>query len=164
LYQRGVTVTVADTRQRGDDPTCGHKTVSYFARLASLRRAHTLQAFETIWLTPENRLAEGAISNLFVVRDGRVLTPPLDTPVLPGITRAAVLELASRLRIPAEERPLTINDLLDADEVFLTNSLMEIMPVVRVERRAIGTEKVGDVVRALYEAYGDLVQEECAYA
>ena len=164
LYQRGVTVTICEIRQRADDPTCGHKTVSYFARLASLRRAHAVQAFESIWLTPENLLAEGAISNVFVVRDGAVLTPPLDTPVLPGITRGTVLALAARLRMPAEERALTIEDLLDADEVFLTNSLMEIMPVVRVERRAIGTEQVGDAVRTLYEAYGDLVQEECAYA
>jgi branched-chain amino acid aminotransferase len=163
-YRNGVTVTIAPYRQGPTDPTVGHKTTSYFARLSSLREAHAKGAFEAIWLTHQNLLAEGAISSLFIVRDERVFTPPLDTPVLPGITRATVIEIADRARIKVEEAALTIDDLLSADEVFLTNSLMEIMPVVRVERKGIGTEKPGDVTRVLYEAYGKLVETECAYA
>ena len=161
LYTRGVTVIVSNHRQNAHDPTVGHKTTSYFARLAALREAHARQAFEALWFTPENRLAEGAISSVFLVADDELLTPPLDTPVLPGITRATVIELANELRIPVREEQLVIDDVLSADELFLTNSLMEIMPAVRVEREPIGTEKPGEVTQRLAEAYALLVEREC---
>ena len=80
----------------------------------------------------------------------------MNTPVLPGITRAAVLELASELDIPAEESPRTIKDLLDADEVFLTNAIMEVMPVTRIEKKPIAKEKPGPITRRLAQAYEEL--------
>ncbi len=160
-YRKGVTVVVTDFRQNAQDPTTGHKTTSYFARLASLRASHARGAAEALWFTHAGVLAEGAISNVFLVRDGALHTPALDTPVLPGITRATVIELAEDLRIAVQERPLSLEDVLKADEMFLTNSMMELLPVVRVAREPIGTEKPGDVTRALYEAYGDLVEQEC---
>jgi len=161
-YQKGATVLVSDYRQNPDDPTTGHKTTSYFARLTALRLAHARGAAEAMHFTHDGRLAEGAISNVFLVRQRELLTPPLDTPVLPGITRACVTELAAELRIAVHERPLTIHELLAADEVFLTNAMMELLPVVRVEREPIGTERPGEVTRELYEAYGRLVEKECA--
>jgi branched-chain amino acid aminotransferase len=161
IYRAGVTVIISPYRQHVADPTCGHKTTSYFARLTSLREAHTRGAFEALWFTPESLLAEGAISNVFAVRNGELLTPPLETPVLAGIVRAALLELAAAQRIPLREEPITINDLLDADEVFLTNSMLELAPVVRVERDPIGTEKPGEITQRLHEAYRALVQQEC---
>lgn len=160
-YQKGITALVSDYRQSGSDPTVGHKTTSYFARLASLRLAYALGALESIWLTPEARVAEGAISSIFVVRQEELLTPPLDTPILPGITRASVLELAAELGIAAREAALTLDELRGADEVFVTNSMMEVMPVVRLARGAVGNEKVGDVTRQLAIAYGELVDREC---
>jgi branched-chain amino acid aminotransferase len=164
LYANGVTLVVSRYRQSAADPTIGHKTTSYFARLASLREAHAVGAFESLWLTPDERVAEGAISSLFAVRDETLLTPPLDTPVLPGITRAAVIELSAGLRIPVREQALRLQDLLAADELFLTNSLMQLMPVVRIGREAIGTEKPGDVTRRLAEAYDQRVVRETARA
>jgi len=74
------------------------------------------------------------------MKEGALSTPPLDTPVLPGIARKAVLELARAEGIECRERELTIQDLLQAEEVFLTNSLMELMPVCHVERHPVGTE------------------------
>lgn len=161
-YTKGVTVVASRYRQGATDPTVGHKTTSYFARLASLREAHAKGAFEALWFTHQNLLAEGAISSIFLVREGRLMTPPLDTPVLPGVTRATVIELADRARIPVDQVALTIDDLLDADEVFLTNSVMGIMPVVRVERKVISSEKPGDMTRRIYELYGELIDKECA--
>lgn len=161
-YRNGVTVIISPYRQGPGEATTGHKTTSFFGRLASLREAHAKSAFESIWLTHQNLLAEGAISSVFLVRNGELYTPPLDTPVLPGITRATIIELADRQRIKVHEAALTIDDMLDADEVFLASSLMEIMPVVRVERRPIGSEKPGDLTRSLYEAYGLLIEQECA--
>lgn len=162
-YSKGVTVLASDYRQSRRDPLAGHKTTSYFARLAALREAHRRGVFEALWFTENGRLAEGAISSVFLVARDTLLTPPLDTPVLPGITRAVVIELARELGIPVREPALTINDLLEADEAFLTNSLMELVPVVRVERAAIGTEKPGPITMRLLEAYRKLVERERAH-
>lgn len=159
-YTRGVTAVVSDCRQSRSDPTAGHKTTSYFARLASLRVAHQQSAFEALWLTPEGHVAEGAISNVFAVRDECLMTPPTDTPVLPGITRAAVIELAVEQDIPVREHVLTLDDLLASEEVFLTNSMMELVPVVRIGRTSIGNEKPGEVTRKLAIAYGELIDRE----
>jgi branched-chain amino acid aminotransferase len=159
-YTRGVTVIASACRQSHADPTAGHKTTSYFARLASLRAAHAQAAFETLWFTPDEHVAEGAISSLFVVRDEQLRTPPLDTPVLPGITRSAVMDLAVELDIPVREQPLTLGDVLASEEVFLTNSMIELVPVVRIGRDAIGSEKPGEVTRKLAVAYGELIDSE----
>lgn len=164
LYESGVTVNVSRFRQSGLEPTTGHKTTSYFPRLAALREAHAKGVFESIWLSLEANVAEGAISSVFIVDDGVLVTPPLETPVLPGITRAAVLELAAEERIPVREESFPLETLQKADEVFLTSSMIEILPVVRVNREAIGSEKPGDVTRQLYEAYGRLVERECGRA
>jgi branched-subunit amino acid aminotransferase/4-amino-4-deoxychorismate lyase len=160
-YTKGVTLAVSDWRQSDGDPLAGHKTTSYFARLASLRLAHTRGAFEVLWTTPDGRVAEGAISNIFAVEDGVLLTPPLDTPVLPGITRATVLELAGAIDVPVREEDISIEQLRAVDELFLTNSMMEIMPVVRIERETVGTEKPGEVTREIATAFHDLIMEEC---
>lgn len=160
VYTKGVTVIVSGCRQMRGDPTVGHKTTSYFARLASLRAAHLQAAFEALWFTPEGYLAEGAISSVFVVRDEQLLTPPVDTPVLPGITRAAVMELAVELDVPVREKTLTLDDVRASEEVFLTNSMIELVPVVRIGREVIGNEKPGDVTRKLAIAYGELIDRE----
>ena len=162
LYAKGMTVFICNQyRQSAQDPVAGHKTTSFFPRLIALRDAQNHQCGEALWFTPANLLAEGCISNVFVVKDGRLTTPPVDTPVLPGVTRGAILELAARLEIPADEVSCTIDDLLGADEVFLTNSGWEVMPVTGVERRAIGDEEVGAVTRRLTEAFRELIRGEC---
>ena len=163
LYEDGVGVLIARYQQSPTDPLAGHKTTAYLARLIALRDAHAGKCAEALWFTTENRLAEGSISNVFIVRDGVIATPPLDTPVLPGIARAIVLEtLAPRAELKTDERIITIDDLLDADEVFLTNSIMQVLPVVRIEKREIGEGRVGPVAKRLFEAYRDLVKKECA--
>lgn len=163
-YRQGVTVIESHWLQGAHDPIAGHKTTSYFARLASLRAAHAQAAFEVLWCTPDGHVAEGAISNVFVVRDEQLLTPPVNTPVLPGIARATLLELAVELGIPVREQNLSPEDVRGADEVFLTNSIMEVMPVVRLGRHPIGNEKPGDTTRDLAIAYGRLVDRECGDA
>lgn len=160
MYDQGVTVIASEYRQNRFDATTGHKTTSYFSRMASLREAHAQGAVEALWFTDNMRLAEGAISNVFIYAGEELLTPPLNTPVLPGIARAAILEIAPHLGLRPAERELTIDDLLNAEEVILTNSLMEVMPVVRVEREPIGTGRPGPIARQLREAYRALVQQE----
>lgn len=172
-YQRGFTViTLDDQKLNPYDIQAGHKTLNYFTRLASLRAANNRQAGEALWFNVHNYLQSGSISNVFVVEAGRLLTPPTQadlqlpsisssTPyprsnVLPGVTRQTVIELAESAGIHVDIRALTINDLLEADEIFLTNSIMRVMPVCRVERKAVANEKPGEITKKLMEAYRKL--------
>ncbi len=159
-YERGATVVASEVRINETDPTTFHKTTGYMANLLALREARRARATEAIRFNTKNRLAEGAVSNVFLVLDGRLLTPPVEDGLLPGVTRAAVLELAAEVGVPAEQRSLTVHDLLDADEVFLTNSIMELLPVGRVEQRPIGEGRPGPVWRRLAEAYREAVRRE----
>ena len=159
LYETGATVYVCtDYRQSAQDPLAGHKTTSYFPRLVALRQAQEKRCVDALWFTPANLLAEGSLSNVFLVRDGRLQTPPLDTPVLPGVTRSVVIELARGRNIPVDETPSDIHGLLDANEVFLTNAIMEVMPVTHVEQRPVGDGEVGPITRQLAEAYRELAR------
>ncbi|HOK65598.1 MAG TPA: aminotransferase class IV [Anaerohalosphaeraceae bacterium] len=158
-FEKGVRVVITDYRQNPKDPFIGHKTTCYGPRLAALRVAHEKLAAEALWFTTENRLAEGCISNVFLIRQGKLLTPPLSTPVLPGIARKTVLELAQQEKIATEERPLDINDLLAAEEVFLTNVVMTILPVVAVEGHTVGEGKPGAVTRHLTQKYEEKLRD-----
>ena len=166
LYDAGMTVLAyEDLKLNPYDLQAGHKTLNYLSRFAALREATRRGANETLLFNVHNYLQSGAISNVFVVRGGTVLTPPTNeelrdeavrktTPysksnVLPGIARLAVLEAAALDSIKVERRALSVNDVLEADEVFLTNSVMGVMPVCRVERKAIGNEKPGPITTRL---------------
>ena len=160
FYERGVTVVVSDIRANETDPSTYHKTTGYMTNLLALRDAHRARAAEAIRFNTKNRLAEGAISNVFLVCGGRLLTPPVEEGLLAGITRAAVLEVAAETGVPAQQQALAVQDLLAADEVFLTNAIMEVMPVARIEQHEVGTGRPGPVTRQLAEAYRALVARE----
>ena len=115
-------------------------------------------AVEAIFLNMQGRLAEGTVSNVFIVQGGRAVTPPPDEGLMPGITRAAVLEVARA--VGGEERPVTLAEFLAADEVFITNSIMEVMPVSSADGRPIGGGRPGPVTARLAEAYKALVARE----
>ncbi len=161
MYANGIHVVVCDFRQAKSDPLAGHKTTAYLPRLLGLRQAQQAQCPETLWFNVHNQLAEGSISNVFLVSGGTIKTPPLDTPVLPGIARAVVIELARAAKIPLQETPLTLDDLFSADEVFLTNVIMQVMPVIRVEKHDVRDSKVGPVAKKMREAFHELVRKEC---
>jgi len=160
FYENGATVVICDIRANETDPTVYHKTTGYMRNLLALRDAHRARAAEALFFNTRNRLAEGAISNVFLVREGRLATPPVEDGLLAGITRQAVLELAAEAGVPAEQRSLAVQDLLDAEEIFLTNSIMEVMPVCRVEAHEVRGGKPGPVTRKLAQAYKDLVARE----
>lgn len=153
LYEKGMSVAVSDVRQNETDPTARHKTLLYFPRLLALEIARKKACGEALFFNTQKHLAEGAISNVFLIKEGALLTPGLETGVLPGITRRAVLDLAPDEGIRTIEKTLTIQDLLAADEVFLTNSIMEVMPVVKIERHAVGDGTPGPRTRRLLERY-----------
>jgi branched-subunit amino acid aminotransferase/4-amino-4-deoxychorismate lyase len=174
-YERGLTAVLLDEQKLNPyDLQAGHKTLNYFSRLAALREANRRGAGEALWFNIHNYLQSGSITNVFAVRDGVLLTPP--TPqelredkalaaavpypksnVLPGVTRAVVIGLAERAGAGLRLQAIDVNQLLAADEVFLTNSIMGVMPVCRLERHAIGADKPGEVTRRFAAAYAELV-------
>lgn len=161
LYRTGFRVCISPYRQTRQDPLAGHKTLAYFPRLLSMKDAVERRCNESLWFTTDNRLAEGAICNVFIVKDGAILTPRVDTPVLPGATRQAVLELASAHGLVREERDIDIDMLLAADEVFLTGSVLEIMPVTAIEKHEVARGVPGDITKRLTGLYAELITEEC---
>ncbi|HET6250143.1 MAG TPA: aminotransferase class IV [Tepidisphaeraceae bacterium] len=177
FYERGMTVILLDEQKANPyDMQAGHKTVNYLSRLSALRAANQRQAGEALWFNVHNYLQSSCIANVFLVENGTLLTPPtqvdLRAPalkqtvpyprsnVLPGVTREAVLEIAADLRIETSTPAVDVNRLLAADEIFLTNSIMGIMPVCRVELKAIGPDKPGEITLRLSEAYAQQVDDE----
>ena len=156
-YQKGVSVVITNYRQNPADPTCRHKTTNYFARLLALKDAHKKQAAEALWFTTNNLLAEGCVSNVFLVKDSALYTPRLETPVLSGVARKTVCGIAEKEKIKLIAKDLIITDLLDADEVFLTNVIMLVLPVIAVEAHTIGNGKPGPVTKKLLDCINKTV-------
>lgn len=161
-YDEGVAVVTSDIRQAPGHPEFGNKTGCYLARVLAHDAAVARGAEEAIWLTPDDRLAEACYCSVFLVKGGRAVTPPLDTPVLPGIVREAVLELCDRLDIACDaESPVPAGRIDEADEMFLTASCSGIRPVAKIDGRAIGGGRPGSVTRRIMAAYADLLDREC---
>ena len=160
-YKNGVMVVLCPFRQNPSDPTCGHKTTSYFSRMLALNLAHQKRAAEALWFTVDNRLAEGCISNVFLVKDSMLYTPPIGTPVLAGVARKTVCQIAVKDSIKLIEKNLFISDVLDADEIFLTNVIMQIMPISKVEKHTVGDGRVGKMTKRLQKSFEEFVKSQC---
>ena len=113
---------------------------------------------EGIALDTQGFVSEGSGENIFVVSKGRLITPPLVSSVLPGITRDTVITLAGRLGIPVDEKALPREALYIADEVFFTGTAAEITPIRSVDRRTVGAGRRGPVAEALQKAFFDLIE------
>jgi branched-chain amino acid aminotransferase len=170
LFEQGVGVRIADGQLNVADPFAGHKTLWYWPRLAALQRAAEAGMQEALWFDVTRALGCGCVSNVFLVKGGVLLTPvargeepkgqAVRSPVLPGVTRAAVLSLAEECGMTSDARRLEVDDLLGADEVFLTNSSWHLLPVVRVEQRTIGAGSPGEATRTLRAALLERIDRE----
>lgn len=160
-YRKGVMVLLCPYRQNPNDPTCGHKVTSYFPRMIGLKFAHEKGAAEALWFTTDNRLAEGCISNVFLVKDSVLYTPPFSTPVLAGVARKTVCRIAADNSIELIEKDLFIDDVLGAEEIFLTNAIMQVMPVNSVEKHTVSEGKVGPMAKNFKKLFDELVEREC---
>jgi len=132
--------------------TCGDYVNSILAKREALLDGYD----EAIMLDTQGLVAEASGENLFVVRDGKILTPPLAN-VLDGVTRATVMQLAVEQGIPVVERSITRDELYVADEIFLTGTAAEVTPIREVDRRSVGSGTRGPVTKALQEAFFDVV-------
>ena len=126
---------------------------------AALARMEALNAGydEAIMLNNKGHVAEGSAENIFVVKNGRITTPPLDADILDGITRDSAIKLLKSNKIKVIEKNLRINDLLKADEIFMTGTAAEVKSVTRVNKTKIGDGKIGEVTKELQELFMDTV-------
>lgn len=162
LYGDGLSASTATGRRNEHAVTAGLKTLSYTDAMVALAEARASGNDDAIFLDTDGHLSEATSSNLFLVIDGSLVTPATRCGALPGITRATVLNLAADRGMPAEERVLHPDELDDASEAFLTSSVREIVPLVRVDGRLIGEGTPGEHTRALMAAYAERVWAECA--
>lgn len=148
-WERGFhAITVPDVRWSRVDL----KTISLLANALAQQSAVEAGVDDAIQVRDGVAL-EGCHNNLFAVLGGVVTTHPLTNHVLPGVTRECVLELAREVSLPVEERPIRLDELGGADEVFLTGTTTEVRPTVTIDGRPVGTGRVGPVAKALFEAF-----------
>jgi branched-chain amino acid aminotransferase len=159
-YRKGWRAIVVETRQNQASPLSRLKSLNFLNNILARREAELKGADEGIFLNTLGEVCEASTSNIFLVKKGVVITPPEESGLLPGITRKVVLELTSSLGVEAWEKKVFLDDLMVADESFLTNSLIEIMPVVEIDGRALGNGKPGKVTQRIHKAYQELVNRE----
>ena len=162
IYERGLSARVASGVRNERAMTSGLKTLGYTDAVLAIAEARRAGADEAIFLDGDGHCSEATSSNLFAVVGDTLVTPPVSCGALPGITRAAVIALARGRELEVAERPLSLDELRGAREAFLTSSLREIAPLVRLGDGAIGLGVPGSTTRELTRAYTALVSRERA--
>jgi branched-chain amino acid aminotransferase len=159
LYARGMEiVTVPTVRNLHSSVNPAIKSLNYLNNILAKIEANNAGVEEAVLLNSEGYVAEGTADNLFIVKKGALLTPPLSAGALYGITRQTVIELAEQSGVKVSEPNLTRYDLFNADECFVTGTGAEIMPVVKIDGRVIGTGKPGPLTRRLVDEYHALTK------
>jgi len=154
MYARGIKVGLQHTLRSADGtPAAGAKTSNYLASMLALDTVKARGASEVLIVDASGAILEGGTSNVFLVQDGALITPPLSVGILEGITRRTVLELAATLGVRCEQRSIMPADLARADEAFITSSIREVVPVVQADDEVVGKGTPGPVTRRLLDAY-----------
>ena len=149
LQASGVAVMTMDDWRWG---RCDIKSVNLLPNVLARQTAKQAGAFEALFIR-NGQLTEGSVSNVMVVKTGRLLTAPEGERILSGVTRTIVLELARKESLPVEERFVTRDELSHADEIFLTGTTVEVLPVIRVDGKPVGSGKPGPASLKLQTAF-----------
>ena len=159
IYDRGVRVALVSViRNHPDTVNPLIKSNNLLNCALAMQEAVRRGAFEGLMRNYRGELAEFSTANLFVVKDGAVLTPPLGAGLLPGITREFLFEVGADAGVPVREQVLKDPELFGADEVFLTSTTREIVPIVTVDDRTIGTGKPGPITKVLLQRFREQAQ------
>jgi len=157
VYEKGFRAVVSSIRRNSQSPLSRLKSANYLENMLAKQQARAAGVDEAICLNEKGLLAEASMSNIFLVDDGILRTPGEESGILPGITREVVLELASQLGINTFEQDISLDELFQAQEAFLTNSLMEIMPLTEIDGKPVGSGEPESVTRRLMASYKKLV-------
>lgn len=154
IHKKGIRATLSrKIRKNVASHISDIKSFNYLENIIARKRARLSGFEEVIFLNTSGFVSEASASNIFVVKNGVLATPPVKAGILSGITREVVIALAKRCVFDVFERNISARDLFNADEVFLTNSLSEIVPVVEVDRKRIGNGSAGEFTRLLAVLY-----------
>lgn len=149
LRTKGVSViTVEDIRWA----RCDIKTVQLLANALAKQKAIDAGAYDAIFVTPEGVVRETTISNLFIVKNGIVITHPANHRILNGITRIMTIDCCREVSLPIEERTFTVKDMFAADEVFFSGTTIEVLPVVTIDDQTVADGEPGPITKQLYDA------------
>ena len=161
MYDKGVSIITAKTiRTPAQSLKPKVKSLNYLNNILAKIEATDVGVEEAVMLNYEGYVTECTADNIFIVRDGKLLTPPLNAGFLEGITRDCVLELAGESGIEADQTNLLLEDLYAADECFLTGTGAEIMPVIKVDGRVIGSGEPGPITKGLIESFHKYVNSQ----
>ena len=157
-YEQGFKAALSFLRRDSQSPLSRLKCTCYVSNILARMEAKAAGCDEAIMLNELGYIAEGSTANIFLVSEGELSTPSLESGILPGITREVVLEIARDLNIKTVERQVELGELSRAEEAFVTNSIIEVMPLTRLNGEPIGTGKPGKLTRNLMAAYKELVK------
>jgi branched-chain amino acid aminotransferase len=160
-YEKGLEVIIAKTRRnhaQALDPRI--KSMNYLNNILAKIECFDVGCSEAVMLNHKGEVAECTGDNIFIVRDGVVLTPPADAGILEGVTRHVVLELAAQANVPARETTLRPDDLYAADECFLTGTAAEVIPGGKVDGRPLGLGRPGPITQNLMKRFHDLTRKD----
>jgi branched-chain amino acid aminotransferase len=154
LYEKGISVITSSViRNHPGALSPRIKSLNYLNNILARLEAHDAGVAEAIMLNHHGNVAEGTVQNIFIVRDGAVSTPAVTEGALEGVTRKVMLMLSQRLGLPTFERVIERIDLYNADEMFMTGTGAELMPVTKVDGRSVGNGEVGPITRKLITAF-----------
>ena len=156
VYSKGLCTSIVTIRRNSESPLCRMKTLGYLENMLAHAEAVNAGCDEAILLNDEGGVAECSASNIFVVEAGRIITSPIEAGILPGITRRVVIDLAPSLGVKVSQESFSVERLMNAEEAFITNSVIEIMPIAAIDGRPVGSGAQGKVTERLMEAYKKL--------
>ncbi len=164
-YNVGFKVGIASVRRMKQSPFSAMKSINYLLNVVARSEAAEKGLDETIILNDEGYIAEGGGSNVFFVQGENLITPSLGSGIIPGVTREVILEFAVNFRITVREGPVGIGIIKRCEEAFMTNAIIEIMPVTQVSDNAgnsvtINSGKPGKITQRLMDAYREMVKKE----
>ncbi len=159
--ENGIRAVFSSIRKNSFSPISRLKTVNYLDLILAKKEAVLGGAHEAILLDEKGHIAEAATSNLFWIQREVLFTPSLELPILPGITRRKVLDIARDLGIACEEGVYDPEVLIEGKEAFLTNSLCEVTPLIGIDGRKIGNGRPGPLTRRLQGEYNKVVHNIC---
>ncbi|HYO08514.1 MAG TPA: branched-chain-amino-acid transaminase [Tepidisphaeraceae bacterium] len=160
LYEKGMAViTSSIIRNHPQALSPRIKSLNYLNNILARLEANDAGVAEAIMVNHLGSVAECTADNIFIVRDGRVLTPQTTDGILEGVTRQTILDLCQKMAIPAIERSIQVHDLYTADECFVTGTGAEVAPVTKIDGRVIGNGQPGPITKRLIEAFHRFVRE-----
>ena len=160
VRERGMSMIVSWVRRDSVDATTHEiKSLNYLNSILAKIEANNAGADEAIILDPNGFICEATGENIFIVKDGKLFTPPSTSGALPGITASVIKEIAQKLGYQVIEKGITVAELYNADEAFLTGTAAEVMPIREVNKRQIGEGKMGPVTRQILEKFMEYTRD-----